>query len=110
MSSGCRGWPTKFSPSWYFLTLHPRNSPCLHLLPPLVLVTDNVEGSSVVAVVIPKLYTDVENEFIDSQENFQEPRCWWHGRESSYEGETDYDKEDNNEMDMEGGRLEDILT
>jgi hypothetical protein len=53
---------------------------------------------------------NIGDEFFDSQENFEEPRTWWHGRDSSCEGEEDSDDGEDIDTNLEGGGLEDILT
>jgi hypothetical protein len=80
------------------------------LIPHVLLVTDHVAASSTVAALIPESHVDIENEFLDSQENFQEPKTWWHGRDSSCKGESDSDEGDNYDIEMEGGGLEEMLT
>jgi hypothetical protein len=70
----------------------------------------NVSASSAVTPLVPKADIDVEDQYFDSQENFQEPRSWWHGQDSSCEGESDSDDTDNTDRDLEGGGLEEILT
>jgi hypothetical protein len=52
---------------------------------------------------------NAHEEFLDSQENFDAPQSWWHGRESSCEDDDSDDGEDC-EINVEGGGLEGILT
>jgi hypothetical protein len=69
-----------------------------------------VEGSASEPAVTEEANLDVDDDFFNSHENFDEPRSWWHGHDSSCEGETDSNNEDENDYNEEGGGLDDILT
>jgi hypothetical protein len=51
---------------------------------------------------------NAHEQFLDSQEDFNVPRSWWQGRESSCEDD-DLDDEEDSDMNVEGGGLEEIL-